>query len=135
LNVEVQKPIPAAAPERTDDYHRVLQRLTHKRPFYKNIHSFLETLKKEILTSLTLIAYWRDARMLHWLTIQLVLFLETLLCLAFIIPNSPIFLKKQIMSWAENVSLHRGVKIYAIIASVLLFGKFQFQFLQALHQL
>jgi len=55
------------------------------------------------------------------MTIELVLFLETLCCLAFVIPNSPVFLKKQIISWTENVTLQRGVKIYGIIASVLVF--------------
>ena len=61
--------------------------------------------------------------MLHWQVVVLSLIIEVIVASLFLIPGTPVMLKKQVISLTSNPLFQRGAKIYLAIVSVLCLGK------------
>eukprot|EP01114_Cavostelium_apophysatum_P007576 TRINITY_DN1970_c0_g1_i2.p1 TRINITY_DN1970_c0_g1~~TRINITY_DN1970_c0_g1_i2.p1 ORF type:complete len:233 (-),score=79.54 TRINITY_DN1970_c0_g1_i2:49-747(-) len=57
--------------------------------------------------------------MLHWQVVLLTLFAEVAAIAIFLVPNVPVFLKKQIIGLATNPVVQRVIKVYLAVVSVL----------------
>jgi len=59
-----------------------------------------------------------------WYLLTACLYLELALCILLCLPQAPVFLRRSLSGWRENVPFRNGIKVYALVVAIMFAGAF-----------